>query len=323
MARQDSRDSEVIRIVAAELAQPVPPAVGVLAQEIRRRHGEALLACLFYGSCLRDRTVEGRVVDFYAIARDHRGFHGNPVSAVLNAILPPNVYYLETLHEGQVLRAKYAVISLAQLRRDTSARCFLPTLWGRLAQPCALAYARDRAVEEAVGRALAAAAETLLRRTLPLMPPRFTSREIWLRGFTESYRTELRAERGGRAALLYEAGARRCDRMAKALLGASSPPSADENAEPGEAASLRHQGSRLERRKARLAWWGRRVLGRSLHVLRLAKAAYTFTGGLDYVLWKIETHSGVRAEPTPWQRRHPLIAAPKLAWQLYRRGAFR
>jgi hypothetical protein len=60
-----------------------------------------------------------------------------------------------------------------------------------------------------------------------------------------------------------------------------------------------------------------------LHVLRLAKAAFTFAGGLDYILWKIARHSGVTAEPTPWQRRHPLMAAPVLAWRLYRRGAFR
>ena len=65
------------------------------------------------------------------------------------------------------------------------------------------------------------------------------------------------------------------------------------------------------------------MMGKTFHVLRLAKAAYTFAGGLDYILWKIETHSGIKTEPTPWQRRHPLIAAPKLAWQLYRRGAFR
>jgi hypothetical protein len=42
-----------------------------------------------------------------------------------------------------------------------------------------------------------------------------------------------------------------------------------------------------------------------------------------YILWKIERHSGVKATATPWQRRHPLLAAPGLAWRLYRRGAFR
>ena len=74
---------------------------------------------------------------------------------------------------------------------------------------------------------------------------------------------------------------------------------------------------------ARRRWWWRRRLGKGVQVLRLCKAAYTFTDGLDYVLWKIEQHSGVRAEPSDWQRRHPLLAAPSLAWRLYRRRAFR
>ncbi len=86
---------------------------------------------------------------------------------------------------------------------------------------------------------------------------------------------------------------------------------------------IRHRVNAGERRGARRRWRMRRLLGKSLHVLRLMKAAYTFTDGLDYILWKIEKHSGVRATPTPWQRRHPLMAAPALAWRLYRRGAFR
>jgi hypothetical protein len=65
------------------------------------------------------------------------------------------------------------------------------------------------------------------------------------------------------------------------------------------------------------------LLGKILSALRLAKAVFTFDGGVEYILWKIERHSGVRAHTTPWQRRHPLLAAPGLAWRLYRRGAFR
>ena len=58
-------------------------------------------------------------------------------------------------------------------------------------------------------------------------------------------------------------------------------------------------------------------------MLRLVKAASTFTGGPDYLAWKIERHSGVKVELTPWQRRHPILAAPGMFWRLYRRGAFR
>jgi hypothetical protein len=72
-----------------------------------------------------------------------------------------------------------------------------------------------------------------------------------------------------------------------------------------------------------VAWALRGVVGRALSVLRLAKGAFTFDGGLDYILWKIARHSGVTTAVAPWQRRHPLLAAPGLVWRLYRRGAFR
>jgi hypothetical protein len=64
-------------------------------------------------------------------------------------------------------------------------------------------------------------------------------------------------------------------------------------------------------------------VGKLLNLARLVKAAFTFQGGLDYVLWKVKRHSGVEIQVTDWQRRHPVLAAPSLAWKLYRRGAFR
>ena len=65
------------------------------------------------------------------------------------------------------------------------------------------------------------------------------------------------------------------------------------------------------------------MIGKLFNIARLIKAAFTFEGGLDYILWKIARHSGVTIAVTDWQRRHPLLAAPGLAWRLYRRGAFR
>jgi hypothetical protein len=49
----------------------------------------------------------------------------------------------------------------------------------------------------------------------------------------------------------------------------------------------------------------------------------TFDNAVDYVAWKIERHSGYRIEPTPFQRRHPLLAAPALYLKLRARGVLR
>jgi hypothetical protein len=67
----------------------------------------------------------------------------------------------------------------------------------------------------------------------------------------------------------------------------------------------------------------RRAYGKAVCLLRLMKAAFTFEGGADYILWKIERHSGVRVEASPFQRRHPLLGGWGLLWRLYRQGAFR
>ncbi len=42
-------------------------------------------------------------------------------------------------------------------------------------------------------------------------------------------------------------------------------------------------------------WRRRRALGKLLSVLRLFKAAFTFNQPLEYILWKVERRSGLRA----------------------------
>jgi len=307
-------------VIEAELVQPVSDSVKAATAEILRRHGAAVAGCLFYGSCLREGRDEGRVIDFYVLVEDYRQFHGRWLPAMLNALLPPNVYYLETDFNGLVVRAKYAVISLGDLVKDTSASALLSTLWGRLSQPCALVYERDAEVRATVAAALGTAVETMTMQTLALLPGDFTAHDLWTRAFAESYRTELRSERSNRPADLYQSYAERYDRMTAAVLAglrAGSEP------EAADRPLFRHGADGRRRGAAERRWWRRRVVGRVVHVLRLCKAAYTFTDGLDYILWKIEQHSGVRIEPTAWQRRHPLLAAPGLAWRLYRRRAIR
>jgi hypothetical protein len=55
----------------------------------------------------------------------------------------------------------------------------------------------------------------------------------------------------------------------------------------------------------------------------LIKALFTFEGGLDYVAWKLERHSGQPVHVPTRVRRYPLIFVWGFFWQLYRRGLFR
>ncbi len=260
---------------------------------------------LFYGSCLRGTPEAGSVVDLYLLVESYRAIHRNPVLRLANALLPPNVYYLETPFEGRVVRAKYAVLSLPHFERLVSARTLQSYFWARFAQPARMPWARDRAVEGRVATALAQAVMTAAGTARPLLPGGAEGRALFVRAFRESYRSELRSERQDRAAQLCDFFGPRYDRLADLLLR-------EPVAGPVESAG-----------RAAARWRRRRVLGKTLSVLRLMKAAFTFTDGARYLLWKIERHSGVRHDPTPWQSRHPILASPVLFWRLYRKGAFR
>ena len=81
--------------------------------------------------------------------------------------------------------------------------------------------------------------------------------------------------------------------------------------------------STIQRHVAGFKWFLRRLLGKLLSVLRLMKAAFTFHNGTQYILWKIERHTGVSIEVSNWQKRHPILASTTLFWRLYRNGAFK
>ena len=85
---------DLATLIGAEIGRPAPPAAVVLADEIRRRHGDATAAVVFYGSCLRRQTNEG-VLDFYALVDSYRAAYASRLLAVANALLPPNVFYIE------------------------------------------------------------------------------------------------------------------------------------------------------------------------------------------------------------------------------------
>lgn len=291
-------------IIEEEVTAPASEAVHQIARAARERH-PGTLAVLFYGSCLRSGSDEGGLVDLYLLVECYREAHRNPLSAWGNRLLPPNVYYLEIPFRDRRVRAKYAVVTLRQLEERVTSRAFHPYFWARFAQPTGLLWSASPQVTAGVIALLAQAVETLARETRPLLGERPEAKALFLRGFRETYQTELRAEDENRAAELVAYHEARYERLGEILIS-----------QLAEADSATQ--ARAERR-----WRQRRLLGKLLSIARLAKAAFTFSGGQSYLLWKIERHSGVRVEPLAWERRHPLLSAPFLAWRVYRKGGFR
>jgi putative component of membrane protein insertase Oxa1/YidC/SpoIIIJ protein YidD len=311
----------LLSLIRQEACRPVTPPVQALADRIRATYGDAAAAILFYGSCLRAGEDRGGMVDLYVLVDSYRAAYSSRPLQLLNRLLPPNVFYLEVPHDGRRVRAKYAVLSLADFERGASPRWFHSYIWGRFAQPVAIVYARDPQTTERVSRALARAVVTFIRRVLPCTPAPFTAADLWFKGLSLSYRAELRAERPEKLKGLV---ARYAPHYA-ALTAAALQAVALSVTVSGHGGRARYDARipGCTRFICRQSWRLRFFQGKILSVLRLLKSAFTFVGGMDYILWKVERHSGVRVDLSPRLRRRPLAAAGVLAWRLYRKGGFR
>jgi hypothetical protein len=311
---------QVLDLIRAHCPSEQPPGLRALADAARAQHGASARAVLFYGSCLRTGNIHDGLVDLYLLVDDYRAAYKSRILAFLNRLLPPNVFYLEVPYQGHTLRAKYAVLTLADLRRGTE-RWFHSYLWGRFCQKSGLVYVQDDQYARQVQEAFGAAVMTFVARTLPRMDASFDARDMWTRGLSLSYRSELRTEQPDGAARLFDADPEYYRALTRAALaGAPFAGMVRPDTMPD-----RYQ-VRMPRNARRLnsaAWRLRALQGKVLSVLRLLKASMTFTNGVNYILWKIERHSGVRVEVSEKLRRVPLLAVIVIFWRLYRRDAFR
>jgi hypothetical protein len=281
-------------LVEAELGQPVDPRVSTMAVAIAAKHGAASRAVLFYGSCLREKLLDGLMLDFYLIVSSYEAAYDKRWLAKANALIPPNVFPVQ--HDG--LAAKYAVLSEADFHRLNGPETRNVSVWARFAQPSRLVWARDEGARRRALDAVARAAPTLLGSARPF--PKGDELEPWRHAFSLTYSAELRAERKGRSGSIVDTDPERYRRFLKPALAAI---------ESGAA----NGGS----------WARRRMEGKLLSVLRLAKASATYAGGAEYIAWKINRHAGTSIELKPWQKRHPLLAAISLLPRLLRSGAIR
>jgi len=314
-------ETKLIDLICGQISQPASPAIHMLADSLLGTYGKTVLAILFYGSCLRTGTDLGGLVDLYVIVDSYPAAFPKSVLSALNKLLPPNVFYLEVPFENRKVRAKYAVLSMDDFNRGTSKRWFHSYIWGRFAQPVGLLYTRNDRVTKQIQSALTQAALTFIARVVPLVPSPFTSRELWQKGLELSYRAELRAERPHKLAGLFEAAPDYYERITRATLAALPFPVEVQESNAGWCYTVHI--SKRARRISRLDWMVRSWQGKILSVLRLIKGTLTFRGGVDYILWKIERHSGVRVEAPPRLKRYPFLATCVILWRLYRQGAYR
>lgn len=301
----------VLDIIKSETLDP-PARVTEVMNIIRERHAGRVQAMVYYGSSLRELDNPEKMLDFYVLVDSYRKTHGTGIRALLNKLIPPAVYYVEhRAKDGSLSTCKYSILSLSEFEKRCTGRALLSQVWGRFSQPCAVLWSQNQAVLDRVWAARVNAVETMAQVTAPLLDGSATSSEFWGRGFYESYRTELRPESStGRSEEIVARFAERYEAITTSLYGA---PNTDRVYDlPSDQEKL-----------AKTLWFLRRCLGKPAAAIRILNSAATFDGGLDYVSRKVENHSGVKLDPTPAQRRHPVLFSPVLFWKLWRQGAFR
>jgi hypothetical protein len=304
----------LIHYLEQEATQAVPAEVTQLyasfCATLLRPNG--VVAGLFYGSALWKTPEPDTVWDLYILVEAYRDVTARRGLILAGTLLPPNVYYHEARQaDGTVLRSKIAVMTLEQFTRHCAGRVLAPQTWARFAQSTRIIHARNAGARDAIVAALAQAVITFHRATAPWVRAPLSIEQFWQLGLTQTYASEFRAERGNRQQHRVEASrAAFMMRSNLACMDAGAPRITLNDGLLTATLSARH-AQRL-RGLQRL----RNGASKLQHLMRLIKAAFTFVGGLDYLVYKIERHSGVKLTPSAFARAYPLLGV----WPLFVKG---
>jgi hypothetical protein len=283
-----------------QLGRQVRPEVRGFAEALAHQAGA--LAVLFYGSNLRTGSLEG-VLDFYVLM---------PGDGSDEPRIWPRVSYHERAHGDTILRAKVATMQLATFRTAAAGALADTTIWTRFVQPCALVWHRHEEAALDTLVAIASAAMTAAQLAAALGPVEGTASDYWRALFRATYKAEFRVEKPGRENDILTVNEAHFDGLLPAALDAAGV----EYAVEGE--RIRPALKASERANL-IAWWrSRQRLGKPINVARLVKASATFDGAAKYAAWKIERHTGMPVEVTPFREKHPVLAAPGVLWSLWR-----
>lgn len=280
------------------LARDIHPLVRAFARQLGEESGA--LAVLFYGSNLRTGSLEG-VLDYYVLT------DGPPETGIW-----PRVSYREAQLGGEQLRAKIATMTLARFAEAASGQLLDTTIWARFVQPSGLAWQRDDAAAKAVVGAIGSAAVTAARLAAALGPERGDAEDFWTALFEATYRAEFRIETTSRARSIIEVNKAHFAGLLPLALEAAGIEFAMDSG------TIAPRLPPAETTRIRRWWRKRRRAGKPINLMRLLRAASTFDGAARYAAWKIERHSGVAIDVTPWRERHPVLAAPGVLFQVWK-----
>ncbi|HEY2942387.1 MAG TPA: hypothetical protein VGN09_08140 [Vicinamibacteria bacterium] len=309
--------SEELRaaVAARSSASGSAPEALAAARAVKAIGGDAVAAVLFFGSRQTQAGPDPHSAwDFFVVTRGYAPFYRalrrvgashRPARLLsfLNALLTPSQVSLELpAPDGATLRAKCAVVSLRDLRREASVRRRDHFILGRLFQPVAILLA-DASEQETVLDALVEACRLTVGWVRPWLPERFTADEYCRTLLRVSYGAEIRPEPVERRIdTLWAAQQERMLPVYSVLLRDLAREGELVETGAGTYALARPAGAGERRRLAAYFAWSR-----VRATTRWAKHVVTFEGWLDYIRRKAERHTGQEIVLTPRERRLPLV----------------
>jgi hypothetical protein len=282
---------------------------------VARAGGESVLGLVFFGSRKTDAGHNPwSAFDLFVLTRGYLPFYqalrecgllgrSPALVAALNTVLPPNqVSVRVACEDGHERRAKCSVIRLDTFLRETSARRRDHFCIGRLFQPVALVSARDETTQRLILDGLASAHALTYQWVRPYLPEWFDVDDYCRTALGVSMAGEIRPEPGGRADALWAAQAADQRKVFAILLRDLAATGELRRRDDGRYALARPAGW-LERLRSRSYFGWSRVRATA----RWLKYTVTFEGWLEYIVQKVQRHSGQQMKLTPRERRWPLV----------------
>jgi len=305
--------SSLQQLVSAELSVKTVSCVHDFAQHIADTYESSARGVLFYGSCLRNDELKGQMLDFYLIVSSYEEAYQKGWMIKANKMLPPNVFPFKY----EELVAKVAILSEDDFRRLNRFEASAVSVWARFSQPSRLVWCADEDSRKNIISSIACAAPTLLNAALAHTERDFVDiNDLWHTGYQLTYGAELRAERKERPSSVLEFNQERYEMFGKAALYHTRIAN---EINDGKVTIISEQDYRIREEKDR--WPALRRRGKMLTVARLAKASLTYSGGIDYLAWKINRHAGTKIEIKEWQRKWPILGSIALLPKLLMKGA--
>jgi hypothetical protein len=306
--------TELAAAVRARVLPPDPsPEAVALARHIVDMAGDSVAGIVFFGSRKsRARPDPSSAFDLFVVIEPARAFyerlaaHGSvrraPATlAALQAVLPPNQISLAAGAADGAPRAKCAVVTADDLRRQTSPRRDDHFCLGRLFQPTEILYAAPGREAEIIAALVQAHAFTY-EWGRPWLPARFDVGEYCRTLLRVSFAAEIRPEPEGRAQALFDAQDAYLRPVYATLLAALAASGELREEAPGVYALVRPVGAFERLRLAAYFRWSK-----VRATVRWAKYVITFDDWLDFIVRKARRHTGEDIVLSDRERRMPLL----------------